>query len=166
MMTEVSDLEAESNGAVLAIEALYRAEAGRLFRSLLGAFADQMIAEEAVAEAFAQLIRRGDGVRDPRAWVWRTAFAVARGMARDRGRRHDQSSRLPVAVPVEDVGVPIDLFAALGRLSTAQREAVVLRYWAGFSAVEIGRFTSTDPATVRVRLARARRRLRKELEDQ
>jgi hypothetical protein len=30
-----------------------------------------------VSEAFAQALARGDGIRDPAAWVWRVAFLVA-----------------------------------------------------------------------------------------
>ena len=35
--------------------------------------------DEAVAEGFAQLLRRGDAVRDPAAWVWRASFRLAAG---------------------------------------------------------------------------------------
>ncbi len=143
-------------------EAVYRAESPRLHRSLVGAFGQRDLADEAVAEAFVQLLRRGDAVRDPVAWVWRTAFAVARGLARDRA-----SGASPV-VPEpssEDRYVPVDLLRALSTLSPVLREAVVLRHWAGFSAVEIGRITGADPATVRVRLLRARRQLRAVLEE-
>ena len=143
------------------VEALYRSESPRLFRSLVGAFGRTELADEAVAEAFVQLLRRGDGGRDPEAWVRRTAFAVARGLAR---ARVEVPPELP-DVAVEDAAVPVDLLRALSTLSPLLREAVVLRHWAGFSAVEIGRITGADPATVRVRLLRARRLLRAELEE-
>ena len=35
------------------------------------------MADEAVAETFAQLLRRGEAVEDPAAWAWRTAFRIA-----------------------------------------------------------------------------------------
>ncbi|MEO1062382.1 MAG: sigma-70 family RNA polymerase sigma factor [Actinomycetota bacterium] len=143
-------------------EALYREQSPRLHRALVGAFGRQELAEEAVAEAFVQLLRRGEAVRDPSAWVWRTAFAVARGLAHDRTTASSPLDREP---PVEDHQVPVDLLRGLSALSPLLREAVVLRHWAGFSAVEIGRITGVDPATVRVRLMRARRQLRAALEE-
>lgn len=144
------------------IEALYRAQAPRLHRSLVGAFGQRDLADEAVAEAFVQLLRRGDGVSDPVGWVWRTAFAVARGLAQERLWSEDPVREEPSS---EDRHVPVDLLRALSALSPLLREAVVLRHWAGFSAVEIGRITGADPATVRVRLLRARRQLRRALEE-
>ncbi|MEM9606545.1 MAG: sigma-70 family RNA polymerase sigma factor [Actinomycetota bacterium] len=152
-MAEVTD----ESPPVAATEELYRREASRLYRSLVGAFGRSEIADEAVAEAFVQLLRRGDAVRDPRAWVWRTAFAVARGLVADRA---DAEPGAMPELPWEDAAAPVDLLRALAALSPKLREAVVLRHWAGFSAVEIGRITGADAATVRVRVLRAKRQLR------
>ena len=68
------------------VERVYRAESARLYRSLVGATGSAEVAAEAMAETFAQLISRGDEVRDARAWVWRTAFRVARGELASRCR--------------------------------------------------------------------------------
>jgi DNA-directed RNA polymerase specialized sigma24 family protein len=65
---------------------LYREEAPRLWRAVFALTRSSEIASDAVAEAFAQCLRRGDGVREPRAWVWRAAFAIARGELKDRNR--------------------------------------------------------------------------------
>ena len=51
------------------IEALYRADADRLWRAVYAFAGDAEIASDAVAEAYAQLLRRGSAVRDPAAWV-------------------------------------------------------------------------------------------------
>ena len=61
------------------VEQTYLAHASKLWRSLRAYSGDPDVASDAVAEAFAQLLRRGDGVRDPGAWVWRTAFRIAAG---------------------------------------------------------------------------------------
>ena len=47
------------------VEALYRADADRLWRTLYAWSADADIANESVAEAYAQALRRGPEVRDP-----------------------------------------------------------------------------------------------------
>jgi RNA polymerase sigma-70 factor (ECF subfamily) len=35
---------------------------------------DPEVASDAVAEAFAQALRRGDAIRSPERWLWRTVF--------------------------------------------------------------------------------------------
>ena len=61
------------------IEALYREDADRLWRAVAGWAGDAETANEAVDEAYAQVLARGPAVRDPEAWVWRTAFRVVAG---------------------------------------------------------------------------------------
>src|SRR6185295_12674006 len=66
------------------IESLYRADADRLWRAVYAFAGDAEIASDAVAEAYAQLLRRGSAVRDPAAWVWRAAFQIGRGALKAR----------------------------------------------------------------------------------
>ena len=47
---------------------------------------DPDVASDAVAEAFAQALRRGDALRDPERWVWKVAFRVAAAELKE-GRR-------------------------------------------------------------------------------
>src|SRR5919198_3945401 len=61
------------------IEHVYREQAGRLWRSLLVFTGDPDVASDAVAEAFAQVIARGQRVLDPASWVWRVAYRIAAG---------------------------------------------------------------------------------------
>ena len=49
------------------VEALYRDDADRLWRAVCAFAGDPDIASEAVAEAYAQALRRGPAVRDPAA---------------------------------------------------------------------------------------------------
>ena len=60
------------------VEAVYRAVHVRLWRSLLSFTGDPDLASDAEAEAFAQVMRRGDAVDDVAARVWRSAFRIAR----------------------------------------------------------------------------------------
>jgi hypothetical protein len=68
------------------VEALYRVDADRLWRALFAFCADPDIASDSLAEAYAQLIRRGEAVRDAQAWTWRTAFVLARGALKGRSQ--------------------------------------------------------------------------------
>jgi DNA-directed RNA polymerase specialized sigma24 family protein len=69
-----------------AVEECYRAEHARLWRSLLLFTGDADLASDAVSEAFTQALHRGTAIRDLRRWVWRAAFAIARGELAARGR--------------------------------------------------------------------------------
>ena len=69
-----------------ALRSVFEAEHERLWRSLLAYAGDADVASDAAAEAFAQALRRGDGLRDPAAWVWRAAFRIAAGLLAARRR--------------------------------------------------------------------------------
>jgi len=136
-----------------------------LWRAIVAWSGSVDVADEAVAEAFAQLIRRGDEVRDPDAWVWRAAFRLAAG---DLQRRRRASGR---TVDLDRAGAVVgrvdrlpddalDLVAALAQLSDQQRRCVALVDVAGHTAPTAAALLGTSAATVRVQLMRARRRLR------
>jgi RNA polymerase sigma-70 factor (ECF subfamily) len=142
------------------VERLYRQEGARLERAILAHTRSRVTAQDAVSEAFAQLLRRGDEVRDPRAWVWRAAFRIANGqMAIDRRN-----------VPIEEVfheptGDSQDLLQALHELSPKQRAAIILHYYAGYRARDIAGIIGSTSGAVRVHLSTGRRRLRDLLEE-
>jgi RNA polymerase sigma-70 factor (ECF subfamily) len=130
-----------------------------MWRAILGYSADPEIASDAVAEAFAQLLRRGAEVRDPERWVWRAVFRIAAGELKARRRG---------AVPSPDRSYEIDaasveLAGALATLPDRQRSAAVLHYLADKPVAEVAAILGTTSGTVKVHLSRARRRLREEL---
>ena len=153
----VIGLEAESD-----IEALYRADADRLWRALYAFAGDAEIASDAVAEAYAQVLNRGGAVRDPAAWVWRTAFRISRGELRDR--RRDLSASLSSFDDLDQYA-DTDLLGALRQLPDGQRAAVILFYYADLSARQIADRLGTNSLAVRANLSRGRRRLRELLGD-
>jgi len=153
--------EGELTSADERVEHVYREHAPRVWRAVLAYAGDAEIANDAVAEAFAQVLRRGDEVRDPLRWVWRAAFHLAT----DELRRRRRETQLPLEQSY-DPPEPSDVEAALAALSPAQRAAVVLHYFGGFRLTEIAAIGGISKATVGVHLTRARRRLRKLLEVQ
>ena len=143
------------------VERAYRAQGDRLWRALVLFSGDREIASDAVAEAFAQALRRGAEIRDVEAWVWRTGFAVARGELKRRGTLSPEVPDLPQDAQPDMV----DLVRALATLSPKQRGAAVLHHYAGYSNRETAQILGTTPAAVGVHLERARARLRELLED-
>jgi len=141
------------------LEALFRVQSPRLWRSLFSFTGDPDVASDALGEAFAQALARGDAIRDASAWVWRVAFIVARGEMKRRPT--------PTLAPHGSYEMPDplpDLFAALAKISPNQRLAVVLHDYADRPTDEIARIIGASRATVHVHLSAGRRRLRHLLE--
>jgi RNA polymerase sigma factor (sigma-70 family) len=138
------------------IEAVYRQEADRLWRALFAYAADTEIASDAVAEAFAQAIRRGSAVRDPRAWIWKAGFRIAAGELQRRSRSTDV---IPDGSYL-DPEVDTELLTALAQLPEGQRAAVILHYYTDASVREISRRTGMSLLSVRANLSRGRKRLK------
>ncbi|MBI3647419.1 MAG: hypothetical protein HY240_01435 [Actinobacteria bacterium] len=143
-----------------ALERLYRDDGARLERALVLFAGDREVAKDALAETFAQAIRGRSRVRDPRGWVWRTAFRIAAAELKDRGR-HSGGLRESVYEMPEPV---VDLVRGLGRLTPKQRACLVLFHYAGYPAKDVARIVGSTPAAVTVHLAVGRRRLRQLLE--
>ena len=123
---------------------------------------DQELASDAMAEAFAQALGRGDAVDAPDRWIWRAAFRIAAGELKERRRVAASDLRLT------SVGMPEpveDLVRALRTLSPNQRAAAVLSLYADMSTRDVARILACSQATVRVHLSHARRRLRVLLEE-
>lgn len=142
------------------LERLYREQGGRLWRSIVLSTGNRDVADDAVAEAFAQVIARGDAIHDPAAWVWRAAFRIAAGELKERPmtgvRPIDAFEDAPESV--------VDLVRALAELTPHQRTAVVLADYAGYPHREIAEILGSSASAVGVHVHRARRRLRRLLE--
>jgi RNA polymerase sigma-70 factor, ECF subfamily len=143
------------------VERLFAEESAKIWRSVLLHTGEFELARDATAEAFAQLLRRGNRVRDPRAWVWRAAFRIADRELGSRPRDAVSDAAAPYEMPEQVV----DLVRALRRLPATQREAVVLHHLADRSVAEIATILGTSRSAVAVHLHRGRRRLRELLEE-
>jgi RNA polymerase sigma factor (sigma-70 family) len=142
------------------VERLYREQGARMWHAVLAFAGDPEVASDAVAEAFAQALRRGEEIRDAERWIWRTMFRVAAGELKARSRS------VPMTIErTYEMEVPArELVAALSRLSERQRAAVVLHHAAGYPIREVAAIVGSTPAAVKVHLMRGRRRLRELLE--
>ena len=145
------------------VRGVYESQHVRLWRALAAWSGSCDVADEAVAEAFAQLLRRGEAVDDPVAWVWRSGFRIAAGELQRR-RRDVRYEVGEVALPDGAPDTVIDLVRALHHLTDQQRACVVICDLLEYSAEEAGPLLGTSAATVRVQRMRARQRLRARLE--
>ena len=119
-------------------------------------------AEDAAQEAAIRAWRRRATCKGARAaWV----RAIARNEAlRAIDRRRDETQLAEVAVEAEPAADNHDVRAAVRALDESDRLLVLLRYWADLTQPEVARLTTLPEGTVKVRLHRARERLRLALE--
>ena len=135
----------------------------RISRSIAGNDTD---AQEAMAQAVYLAWERFGQLRQRekfRSWLLKITVNEARRLCR-RGRTVSMEELdTQLAAPVQEV-VDEGLWQAVQTLSRDQREAVVLFYYEELTTEEIARIVGAAPGTVRVRLSRARERLRMLLE--
>ena len=142
-------------------EDAYRQHGARLWRSMLLFTGDPEVASDAVAEAFAQAIRRGTDVESVEAWVARAAYRIAAGEMQSRRR-----SGYPIVdTPYEMPERVHELAAALATLSPKQRAAAVLHFRDRYTLAEVAEINGSTPSAVSVHLDRAKKKLRALLEE-
>lgn len=149
-------------------EAVYRELYTPICGYTLRRVRDPEDAAEAIAETFATLWRRFD--RCPRGeqlrpWLFGVARRVIANQRRSERRRSALGERMAAnvdhaaieAVPVETTS---DLACAFATLSEPDRELLSLVAWEGLTREELAIALGTSRAAVRLRLHRARKRLR------
>jgi len=135
-------------------------------------------AEDAVAETFLVAWRRLDAATSaeaPLLWLYAVAFRVIANQRRGRDRRRRLIERLSVCLTSETTPAAntkiltaadaAEVAAALEILSSIDREIVRLVAYEQLSHAETGVVLGLSEAAVRTRLYRARRRLRRHLEE-
>ena len=144
------------------VEELYLQQGDTLWRAIFAFAGERAVADDAVAEAFAQLLRRGESVKNPNAWLWTAAFRIAAEDLRKRSRAtsaetKDAAYEMPDPLP--------EVIAALATLPTMQRTVVVMHDYADRPTSEIAKTLGIARSTVRMHLSTARRKLRVLLEE-
>jgi RNA polymerase sigma-70 factor (ECF subfamily) len=140
----------------------------RLGRAVYLITGDASEAEELIQEAMARAYERWDRVSrmaEPAGYVYR----IASNLHRRRVGRHRRLAHLQGGLPssqvdvAESAGQVADVWAALRRLTRQQRDAVILVELMGYDAETAGVVLGVSAVSVRVRLHRARLKLRETL---
>lgn len=145
-------------------ESFFRAEYRSLCQALVLLVGDTFEAEEIAQETMTRLLERWDrvGAMDsPAGYAYRTALNLQRKRIR---RLAVRAKRRFASVPVADIGAGAsdrhDVHRALQELPGGLRAALILVDWLDMDTDEAGRVLGIKPASVRVRLHRARSALR------
>ena len=136
------------------VEVAYRQHSAKMWRTLLAYSGDPDVASDAVAEAFAQALRRNGAIRQVDRWVWRAAFRIADGELKERRRYLPE-----VDPPVDDPSLGFRFHDALMKVSPKQRASLFLYYYGGYPPGDIALMIGSTQSAVRVHLYRGRKRL-------
>jgi RNA polymerase sigma factor (sigma-70 family) len=145
-----------------AFEGFYREHLTRVVRGCTLVLLDQSAAEDIAAEAFARLWSKwGQIESDDHAGGF--VFKTAMRLCARKARRPELIGRVPERSAPDEISKSLDrheIFRALDQLPVRQRQAVVLRDWAGIETGEVAKLLGMRDSTVRVHLARGREALR------
>ena len=142
-------------------ETLVTQNENRLYRAALAILGDPQEAEDAVQDAFVRFLeRRPENLENPGAWLTRVLVNGCKSRLRLAWRRVGPLPDTLAAPGPEEREELEELFS----LPPEDRAVIHLHYYEGWSTNEIAQMLGRQPGTVRSRLSRARRRLRKLLE--
>lgn len=149
----------------------------RIYRFALGMLRDPCLAEDAAQETFLRAHRSDDSLRDPAAlttWLYRIATHVCIDLIRHRARTTDAATETEID-DLEDVDLPslqlvverADMSACvqayIDGLSDGYRSVILMHDLEGLTSAEIAAALGLTLATAKMRLHRARLRLRAQL---
>lgn len=138
---------------------LYSTYAGDLVTALALTINDRDAAQDLVHEVFIRALQREAELcahPDPRAWLFRTGYNLARNRWRLLLRRRHRVVHDHPFLPSSAWEDAIDLRQALQCLSRRQRDAVILHYYLGFTEAEVATILGCAAGSVRSHLHRAR----------
>jgi RNA polymerase sigma factor (sigma-70 family) len=162
--TDADLVERARAGHPASYETLYRRHRDRVARTAYLLIRDPTLAQDLAQEAFLIGWRDLRRLRDQslfRAWVTGIAVNLSRRAARGSAREAPRSPPEPPADPDRDLAVR----AAVETLPRRLREAIVLRFYGGFTEAEMAAALRVPTGTVKSRLSRARSRLAEALSD-
>lgn len=149
------------------MEALFRRHYGEVV-AYVRRRAEPDLVDDVVAETFLVAWRRLDKVpADARPWLLGIARKTLATQRRSGARRHSLLARLEAThsrIEQGDQPSEVGVAGALMQLSEKDREAITLVAWEGLSPSEAALVVGQSSVAFRVRLHRAKRRLRQRLE--
>lgn len=174
-------VDVPTGGLLDEFEGLYRSEVGAITAFFARRSRDPHVVADLTADTFVEamgsFLAHGPADGSERAWLFAIAKRVYAKHCERASRREDAARRNETRQPLdedetEQLAERIDtqrsareLLTALAALPDIDREAIELVHLAGFTPKEAAAALGLAPGALRVRLFRARARLRKESSD-
>jgi RNA polymerase sigma-70 factor (ECF subfamily) len=181
-LDEIACLEAMRRGDPACLGGFFEAWGDRLYRLALRLTGDPATAEDVVQEAFLKLMRGADRIEGRSGlatWLYRVAYNASLDRLRERRAllqlpedEHDAPLPQPTVLAplprspealLRDAETRQALEQAIAELPHAQRAAFLLRDVEGLTTAEAAEALGLSEANLKVRLHRARLRLRERL---
>ncbi len=141
------------------IDALYRQHSAELTAALAVSTNDRQAAEDLAHEVYVRAMDQQEQLLrhpNPRAWLFRTGYNLAGNRWKLLTRRRHKARQEHPILSTQTWDDSIDLRESLQRLSRRQRDAVILHYYLGFTAEEIGEMLGCAEGSIRSHLHRGR----------
>lgn len=148
---------------------LYSAFYKEMLSYCVGLTRNRSAAEDLVQETYLRAMTHWDDFRrlsrgQSRAWLYKTARNLVIDQARKQSREMPvEEEQLALAVFEEDLSQAV-VAQLIARLPETERAIFTMRYFEGYNARELGEIFDLSSATVRSRLASAKKRLKDWLE--
>lgn len=152
------------------IEELY----GKFYKEILAYCSamtkDRAAAEDLVQETYMRAMTHWEDLEDLsrgqcRAWLYKTARNLFIDQARKQSRETPaEEEQLALAAFQEDLSQAA-VTQLIARLPDSEKALFTMRYFEGYNSKELGEIFDLPPATIRSRLASAKRRLREWIEE-
>jgi RNA polymerase sigma-70 factor (ECF subfamily) len=168
--SDADDWERVRAGDMTGLAGLVDRHEQRLFRHASRLLSVREDAKDATMIAFFELWRKRGRVHvvagSPLPWLLTTVSNVARNLERSSRRYQAMLSRLDVEDRLPEITAPDEtgVLAALRRLSEREQNVIVLAVIEGYSERETAAALGVPVGTVKSRLARAKARLRVDIE--
>lgn len=140
-------------------EELYASQYRPLVGLLVALGSTPADAEEVAQETFIKALQRWRRIRrydDPPAWLRLVAVRAMKSQLRKEARREEIERDLPIEAPAPTLTECVDLTDAVGCLSPAHRQVIVLHYGVDLPVADIARLLRVPIGTIQSRLHRAR----------
>ena len=152
------------------VEELYSLFRDSLLHYCVSLAGDRSTAEDLVQEAYLRALTHLEDLEDlsrsqRRAWLCKTARNLYIDRVRKQAREAPGAEEAMALVPFEEDLTRVAVRQMVERLPEEERPLFIMRYFEGYNARELGEIFDLPAATVRSRLASARRRLREWIED-
>ena len=149
------------------ITALYERHADTVWRVCYAFMRNHHDAQDLLQETFVRLFqsdKQFDGPEHEKAWLIVTASNLCKNALRDPSRRVEDIDTHE-DLPAPETSADFDVSEAILKLPPEYKDVIYLYYYEGYSTADIARLQDKPPATVRTQLARARKLLKKLLEE-